>query len=112
MSVTCQWDFSHHGTFTPHPLFFDIWWVAWCLPRGGKILIGCTNIGTEEGPAAAGLPMLGPRFPTAAAWEGGARMTLCAAGGGVARAAGQPGVRGLQRRSDNDRPRGGRLGVL
>ena len=68
MSVTCHWDCSHHGTFTPHPLFFDIWWVAWCLPRGGEILIGCTNIGAEEGPAAAGLPMLGPRFPTAAAW--------------------------------------------
>ena len=81
MSVICHWDCSLHGTFTPYPLFFDFCGVAWCLFRGGEILIGWTNIGAEEGLAAAGLPMLGPRFPTAAAWEGGARMTLCASGG-------------------------------
>ena len=63
MSATCHWDCSHHWTFTSHPLFFDIWWVAWCLLRGGEILFGGTNIGAEESPAAAGLPMLGPCFP-------------------------------------------------
>ena len=76
MIVICRWDCSHHRKFTPQSLFFDIWRVAWCLPWGSEILFGGTKIGAEEGLAAAGLPMLGPRIPKAAAWEGGARMTL------------------------------------
>ena len=60
MSATCCWDYINHWTFTPHHLFFDIWRVAWCLPWVGKIIFGGTNIGAEEGPAAAGVPMLGP----------------------------------------------------
>ena len=28
MSATCGWDCSNHRTFTPQPLFFDIWRVA------------------------------------------------------------------------------------
>ena len=76
---------------------------------GGKILIGCTNIGAEEGPGAAGLPMLGPRFLTAAAWEGGARMTLCATGGGGSencQAASESGAAAPQR----ERPAAGQWG--
>ena len=76
-------------------LWLQSWWDFHTLPfifttfegwhgaflGDSEIIIGWTNISDEEGPAAARLPMLCPRLPTIAAWEGGATMTLCASGG-------------------------------